>query len=142
MDQITANHMAKTYTAFRAVVVSEAVVFLFAATLHTGHFGVQPLFAAMIVEGLCGIACVISAFAMLTHKLWARMAAMIVQIFILAGVLLGVAALIGSASIRTPINVGLHGLMLALIVSGITLLVMPDTWEAFDNDDSLSSKEG
>jgi hypothetical protein len=112
-------------TAFRVIVVLEAIVFLFAATLHTGLFGVPALYPAMIVEGLCGIGCVASAFGQLTHKPWAPRASLVIQILILFGVLLGVLALATDASIRTPLNVGLHAVMLALILLGLLVLTMP-----------------
>jgi signal transduction histidine kinase len=112
-------------TAFRVVVVLQAVVFLFAATLHTGLFGVPALYPAMVVEGLCGIGCVVSAFGQFTHRLWAPRTSLVIQILILFGVLLGVAAVASDASIRTPLNVGLHAVMLALILLGLLALAVP-----------------
>lgn len=138
MNQIPLRHQASTFSAFRVIVVCEAIVFLFAAALHTGAFGVPSLFAAMIVEGLCGIGCVLSAYAVFTHKSWARKTAIIVQILILVGVLLGVAALARDAGIRTPINVSLHGVMLVLIVVGLFLLALPATREGFSEADHTS----
>ena len=90
MSQISIQHSAGTYNVFRVVLVCEAIVFLLATILHTGAFGVPALLAAMIVEGLCGIGCVISAYGVFTHKPWAQKTAVIVQILILAGVLLGI----------------------------------------------------
>ena len=136
------QHRAGTFAAFRVVLVCEAIVFLLAAILHTGGFGVAALLPAMIVEGLCGIACVISAYAVFTHRPWARKTAIIVQISIFAGVLLGIAALLGDAGIRTPLNLGLHGIMLVLIVSGLSLLAIPGTRQAFRSDDTPRPGEG
>ncbi len=133
MNQIPLQHQASTFTAFRVIVVCEAIVFLFASALHTGAFGVPSLFAAMIVEGLCGLGCVLSAYAVFAHKSWARKTAIIVQILILAGVLLGVFALARDASIRTPLNVGLHVVMLVLIVIGLFLLALRSTREGFSH---------
>ncbi len=116
---------------FRIVVVGEAAVFLLAALLHTGAFGVPALIPAMIVEGICGIGCVFSAYALFTHKPWSYKAAMSVQIFILLGVLLGISALASSSGLRTPLNLGLHGVMLVLILAGLTLLLIPGTRQAF-----------
>ncbi|MHB8600286.1 MAG: hypothetical protein ACYDER_26180 [Ktedonobacteraceae bacterium] len=141
MNQIPLQHQASTFTAFRVIVVCEAIVFLFAATLHTGAFGVPSLFAAMIVEGLCGIGCVLSAYAVFTHKSWAKKTAIIVQVLILAGVLLGVAVLARNVGIRTPINVGLHIVMLVLIVVGLFLLALPGTREGFSNSFALYDPE-
>jgi hypothetical protein len=112
-------------TAFRVIVVLQAIVFLFAATLHTGLFGVPALYPAMVVEGLCGIGCVISAFGQFTHQLWAPRASLIIQILILFGVLLGILAVATDASIRTPLNVGLHAVMLVLILLGLLVLAVP-----------------
>ena len=131
MNQIPLQHQASTFSALRVIVVCEAIVFLFAAALHTGAFGVPPLFAAMIVEGLCGIGCVLSAYAVFTHKRWAKKTAIIVQILVLVGVLLGVFALARDADIRTPLNVGLHIVMLVLIAIELFLLALPGTREGF-----------
>lgn len=131
MNQTSLQHQASPFTTFRVIVVCEAIVFLFAAMLHTGAFGVSSLFAAMIVEGLCGIGCVLSAYAVFTHKHWAKKTAIIVQILVLVGVLAGVAALVRDACIRTPINVSLHVVMLVLIVIGLFLLALPGTREGF-----------
>src|SRR6185437_2887563 len=49
MSQIPLQQQTNTFSAFRVVVVCEAVVFLFAAALHTGAFGVPQLIPAMIV---------------------------------------------------------------------------------------------
>lgn len=142
MSQIPVKSQALTFSAYRLVVVSEALVFLLAATLHTGAFGVPALLPAMIVEGLCGIACVISAYAVFTHQNWAQKAAVIVQIFILAAVLLGVFALVRSPGLLTPINVGLHVIMLVLILIGLSLLAIPATRQAFRSDCNLRSGVG
>jgi signal transduction histidine kinase len=123
MTSLPTAHQSSS--AFRVIVVLEAIVFLFAATLHTGLFGVPALYPAMVVEGLCGIGCVVSAFGQFTHKPWAPRASLVIQILILFGVLLGVAALASDGSIRTPLNVGLHAVMLALIVSGLLVLAVP-----------------
>ena len=113
--------------AFLTVVVCQALVFLFAATLHTGAFGVPSLYIAMVVEGLCGIACIFSAYTILARRPSAARAAVIVQILILLAVLLGLFSVLRDESIRTPINVGLHIVMLALILLGLGLLSLPGT---------------
>ncbi len=131
MSQIPLRQWTAPFTAFCAVVVCEAIVFLCAAALHTGAFSIPQLLAAMIVEGLCGIGCVISAYSIFARKPWAQQTALIVQILILVGVLLGVAALLGSPGLDTPINIGLHGVMLALILIGLALLAIPGTRQGF-----------
>lgn len=131
MTQTELQRQASTFTAFRVVVVCEAIIFLVAAALHTGAFGVPSLFAAMIVEGLCGIGCVLSAYAVFTRKPWARKNALITQILLLIGVLVGVAAVTSDASIRTPLNLSLHGVMLVLILMALALLALPGTRAGF-----------
>ncbi len=128
---IAKRNQAATYTAFKIVLVCEAIVFLSAALLHTGYFGVPSLLPAMIVEGLCGLCCLVSAYALFSRKSWALKGAIIVQFLILFGVLLGLAALAGNAGLRTPLNLGLHGVMLVLIIIGLLLLALPGTRAAF-----------
>jgi hypothetical protein len=137
MSQIPVRNQALAFSAYRLGVVSEALVFLLAAMLHTGAFGVPALLPAMIVEGLCGIGCVIGAYAVFTHQSWAQTAAIIVQIFILAAVLLGISALVRSPGLQIPINVGLHAIMLVLILIGLSLLAIPATRQAFRRDRDL-----
>lgn len=131
MTQIHAQRQASTFTAFLIIVVCEAVVFLVAAALHTGAFGVPQLIPAMIVEGLCGLGCLLSAYAVSTRKHWAKKNALITQILILVGVLVGLAAVTSDAGIRTPLNLGLHAVMLVLIVIGLALLALPATRAGF-----------
>jgi hypothetical protein len=142
MSQIPVKNPVLTFSLYRLVVVSEALVFLLAALLHTGAFGVPALLPAMIVEGLCGIACVISAYAVFTHQGSALKTAIIVQIFILAAVLFGISALVRSPGLLTPINVGLHAIMLVLILIGLSLLAIPGTRQAFRRDRNLNSGTG
>ncbi len=141
ISQIPLQHQAGTFSAFRVVVVCEAIVFLFAATLHTGAFGVPQLLPAMIVEGLCGIGCMISAYAVLTYKRWAQKNALITQILVLVGVLVGIAAVTSDPTLRTPINLGLHGIMLVFIVIGLSLLSLPSTRGGFSNKNAPGSGE-
>jgi hypothetical protein len=142
MSQISVKNQALAFSAYRLVVVGEALVFLLAALLHTGAFGVPALLPAMIVEGLCCIACVISAYTVFTHQGSALKAAIIVQVFILAAVLLGISALVRSPGLQTPINVGLHAIMLVLILIGLSLLAIPATRQAFRRDHNLQSGAG
>lgn len=69
---------ASTFAAFHVVVACEAIVFLVATSLHVGAFGVPQLNSAMIVEGLCGEYCVLSAYAAFTCKHRSKKAALIV----------------------------------------------------------------
>src|SRR4028118_779883 len=78
-----------------------AATFLFGALLHLG-VRVPPGFAvlaeprilpAAVVEGLCGLALSVAAWAILARKGWARTAAIAAHAFALGGILLGTAAL-------------------------------------------------
>jgi signal transduction histidine kinase len=131
MTQMQVRRPASTYSVFRVIIVCEAIVFLVAAALHTGAFGVSQLIPAMIVEGLCGIGCVLSTYATFSRKRWAKKTAIIVQVLILLGVLLGVVVLIRSPGLDTSINVSLHAVMLVLIVIGLALLALPGTRVGF-----------
>jgi signal transduction histidine kinase len=137
MTQVHAQRQSGTFGAFRVIVICEAIVFLVAAALHTGAFGVPQLIPAMIVEGLCGIGCVLSAYAMFTRKQWAKKNAIIVQVLILVGVLLGVFALMSSPGLDTTINLSLHAAMLVLIIIGLALLVLPGTRAGFPEATTL-----
>lgn len=142
MSQIHNQRQSRTFAAFRVVLVGEAIVFFLAAILHTGDFGVPALIPAMIVEGLCGIASVISAYAVFARTGWAQKTAAIIQIFLLLSVLLGIFALVRDPGIRDPLNVGLHVVMLALIATGLSLLAIPGTRQALQNDHTLRSDRG
>jgi signal transduction histidine kinase len=115
----------RTFTAFGALEICEAIIFLVAAALHTGAFGVSQVIPAMMMEGLWGIGCIISACAIFLRKRWAMKSAMIMQALILLGVLLGVFMLIGFPDLDTPINLGLHTAMILLIITGLALLALP-----------------
>lgn len=142
MTRVQVQGQASTFSIFRVVVVCEAIVFLVAASLHTGAFGVPSLFAAMIVEGLCGIGCVVSAYALYTGKPWAQKNALITQVLILVAVLVGIAAVLGGTNIRTPLNLGLHIVMLALILIALALLALPGTRAGFTSEHITQPGEG
>jgi hypothetical protein len=123
--QTQAERQESTFTAFGVLEVCEASVFLVAAALHTGAFGVSQVIPAMIMEGLWGLGCILSAVALFMRKSWARKSATIMQALILLGVLLGVFELIGFPDLDTPINLSLHAAMIVLIIIGLALLVLP-----------------
>jgi hypothetical protein len=127
MGQTSLPQQTGTATAFRAVVVCEAVVFWVASALHTGAFGVPQLIPAMIVEGLCGIACVVLVYALFTRKAWMLRGAIGIQIFTLVSVLVGIFAISRSSNLWTPINVSLHAIMLVLILAAFAMLAIPAT---------------
>lgn len=132
--QSQAQSQAGTAIIFRVLVVCAAIVFLFVAALHTGAFTETQLIPAMIVEGLCGIGFVVAAYALLTRQPWAWRSAIVVYLSSCAGVLLGIGALARSPGLRTPTNVALHAMMIALLVIGLSLLAMPSTRQALRSD--------
>lgn len=125
------NQRSTSFTAFRVLLIGEIIVFLTAATFHTGAFGIPPIADAALVESLCAAACVVCAYAIFTGRGWALMAAVAAQVFCLAGVLLGLAALIHFSYLLTPINISFHGIMLVLIIPELSLLSKSDTRKAF-----------
>ncbi len=137
MDQVSAQHVSRTYTAFHVDLVCETLVFLLVATLHTGALGVPQLLPAMIVEGLCGAGCLLSVYAVFTSKRWTRKNVITTQILVLVAVLVGVLSVISNASIRTPLNLGLHGLMLVCILLALILFAFPATRVAFSSENAI-----
>ncbi len=131
MKQMMESSQSASFTAFRAVLLLEILVFLIAATVHSGALGIIPIEDAALVESLCAVACTISAYGVVTGRRWALKAAIIAQGVILAGVLLGVAALLHFSNLLTPINIAFHATMLALILTAFILLSMPATRAAF-----------
>ena len=110
-----------------------AVTFFFGALLHLG--GRLPLgFAALeeprilpatVVEGLCGLALAVAAFAVLSRTSWAWTAALAANAFALGGVLLGMAALAVGAGPSTELNTIYHRVMVVALVAILALLVSP-----------------
>lgn len=80
---------------------------------------------ATIVEGLCGLALAIAAFAVLARKDWAWTAALAAHAFALGGVLLGMAALAVGAGPSTELNTIYHRVMLVALVAVLALLLSP-----------------
>jgi len=110
-----------------------AVTFWFGALLHLGwqiplgfvvieEPGILP---ATVVEGLCGLALAVAAFAVLARKAWAWTAALAAHVFALGGVLLGIIALAVGAGPPTELNTIYHRFMLIALVAVLTLLISP-----------------
>ena len=80
--------------AFRALVVLEALSFLFFALLHLGvripvgfaTIGTDPIRDAAIAEGISGTLLLVSAYALLRRKGWALRATVLAQVFSLVAV--------------------------------------------------------
>jgi len=110
-----------------------AVTFFFGALLHLGlrvplGFAVlaEPrIVPATIVEGLCGLALAVAAYAVFTNMRWAWTAAFTAHAFAVGGVLLGVTALALGAGPSTDLNTIYHRVMLVALVAILALLLTP-----------------
>jgi hypothetical protein len=134
--------MIEQHTTHRGTGIATAVGILsalYAVTFFCGawlHLGVQiPLgftvlaepriLPATVVEGLCGLALAVAAFAVLAHMSWAWSAAFAAHAFSLGGVLLGMVALAVGAGPPTELNTIYHRVMLVALVAVLTLLLSP-----------------
>jgi hypothetical protein len=115
----------------RALVVVNGVTFLLFAISHAGvavplgfvTLAEPRIVPAMIAEGLCGFAFVISALALFTHRSWAAPVTLAAHLFALAGVFLGMAALAAGRGPRTITNDIYHRVMVVVLLFGITLCI-------------------
>jgi hypothetical protein len=71
---------------------------------------------ATIVEGLAGLVLALGAYVVFIGRNWARPAATIAHIFSIAGVLLGITALVLSFVPRTELNTVYHWTILTFLV--------------------------
>jgi len=110
------------------VMISNAVVFFFAAVLHAGiALGAlhEPrIIPATIVEVICGISLAWGIVAVFNH--WASQwrFALIGNLVALGGVLLGMAALAAGKGPRTASNDLYHRSMLVLIAASVVILLL------------------
>lgn len=126
-----------------------AATFLFGALLHLGvrvplGFAVlaEPrILPATVVEGLCGLALSVAAWAILARKGWARTAAIAAHAFALGGVLLGTAALAAGAGPSTDMNTVYHGVMLVALAAVLALLLTPAGRSALPGADRTARRE-
>ena len=110
-----------------------AATFFFGALLHLGvkiplGFAVveEPvILPATIVEGLCGTALAVAAFAVLARRELAWPIALVAHTFALGGVLLGITALALGAGPSTDLNTVYHRLMVVGLVAVLALLLSP-----------------
>ena len=109
-----------------------AATFFFGALL---HLGVKVPLGSMVleeprilpatsVEGLCGMALTIAAFAVLAHRNGAWTIAFAAHVFALGGVLLGITALAVGAGPSTELNTIYHRVMV-VFVALLALLLSP-----------------
>ena len=124
------NGVAKTIGVLSAVY---AATFLLGALLHLG-VGVPLGFTvleeprivpATIVEGLCGMALAVAAFAVLTRRYGAWTIALGAHAFALGGVFLGITALAVGAGPSTELNTIYHRVMVVALVAVLALLLSP-----------------
>ena len=110
-----------------------AATFFFGALLHLGvtiplGFAVveEPIILpATIVEGLCGVALTVAAFAVLTRRELAWPITLAAHAFALGGVLLGITALALGAGPSTELNSVYHRVMVVALVALLALLLSP-----------------
>ena len=129
-DHHRRNGMATAIGTLSAVY---AATFFFGALLHLGvtiplGFAVveEPvILPATIVEGLCGVALAVAAFAVLTRRELAWPIALAAHAFALGGVLLGITALALGAGPSTDLNTVYHRLMVVGLVAVLALLLSP-----------------
>ena len=120
-------------TAIGIISAVYAATFFFGALLHLGvtiplGFAVveEPvILPATIVEGLCGVALAIAAFAVLTRRELAWPIALAAHAFALGGVLLGITALALGAGPSTDLNTVYHRVMVVALVAVLALLLSP-----------------
>jgi hypothetical protein len=110
------------------VMISNAVVFFFAAVLHAG-IALGPLhepriIPATIVEVICGISLAWGGLAVLNHWDSQWRFALIGNLVALGGVVLGMAALAAGKGPRTASNDLYHRSMLVLIAASVVILLL------------------
>jgi hypothetical protein len=124
------NGVEKTVGVLSAVY---AATFFFGALLHLG-VGIPLGFAmieepvilpATIVEGLCGTALTVAAFAVLARRDGAWTVATAAHAFALGGVSLGIVALAVGAGPSTELNTAYHRVMVVALVAVLGLLLSP-----------------
>jgi len=110
-----------------------AATFFLGALLHLGikvplGFAVveEPvILPATIVEGLCGTALAVAAFAVLAQRNGAWTVAAAAHAFALGGVCLGMVALAVGAGPSTELNTVYHRVMVVALVAVLALLLSP-----------------
>jgi hypothetical protein len=134
MDQARAsaprNHSGLTL-AFRALTTFDAASFFLGSAAHVGRaipLGVATLHEprivpATIVEGLCGAALTVGAYAQFARKPWAWPATVAANAIALGGVFLGIGALSAGRGPRTELNDDYHRLMVVLLGGALVVLV-------------------
>jgi hypothetical protein len=130
---ITTPRRTPVATGVGILAALEAATFFLASLLHLG-LPIPPGFAvlaepriipAATVEGLCGLALTVAAYAAFTGRAWAWPAAIAAHVIAPAGVLLGMVALAAGRGPRTELNDAYHQVMLVMLLLGLALLSTP-----------------
>ena len=131
IEQPTTYRTNGVSTAIGVLSAVYAATFFLGALLHLGvtiplgfmvldEPGILP---ATIVEGLCGLALAVAAFAVLTRRNGAWTIALAAHAFALGGVLLGITALAVGAGPSTELNTIYHRVMVVGLVAVLALLL-------------------
>lgn len=131
IDQPTTYRTNGVSTAIGVLSAVYAATFFLGALLHLGvtiPLGFMVLdepriLPATIVEGLCGIALAVAAFAVFTRRNEAWTIALAAHAFALGGVLLGITALAVGAGPSTELNTIYHRVMVVGLVAVLALLL-------------------
>jgi hypothetical protein len=115
------------------VMLSEALTFLIAASLHRGFqipLGIvtlaEPMIGpASIVETTCGLALGIAAVTVLSGSRWGWLTAVVAHLISAGGVVLGIVALNAGRGPRTASNDAYHLTILTALAIGLVLLATP-----------------
>jgi hypothetical protein len=133
IEQPTIHRRNGVATAIGVLSTVYAATFFFGALLHLGVtvplgftvLGEPRIIPASIVEGLCGLALAVAAFAVLALRDWAWTAALAANAFALGGVLLGITALAAGTGPSTELNTIYHRVMVVALVAVLALLLSP-----------------
>lgn len=139
IDQPTTYRTNGVSTAIGVLSAVYAATFFLGALLHLGvtiPLGFMVLdepriLPATIVEGLCGIALAVAAFAVFTRRNEAWTIALAAHAFALGGVLLGITALAVGAGPSTELNTIYHRVMVVGLVAVLALLLSSTGRTAF-----------
>ena len=117
----------------RALVTVVAATFLVASPIHLGlriplgfaTLAEPRILPAAVVEGACGLVLLVAAWGLFARKRWAWTAAIVAQLFALAGVALGIFALAMGRGPTTTTNFIYHRVIAVALVAGLALVLSP-----------------
>lgn len=134
LPQTTRRQTGVAVVIIRALIVFDTVTLLLFALLHlngplalgSAVLAEPRIIPAAVVEGLAGLICAVSAYAVFARASWAWLATIAAHVFALAGVLLGIVTIAAGFGPHSALNDGYHRLMVALLVMGLIVLATPD----------------